>query len=529
MTDLNSDNLRDIEDLIYEGSFDKAYQKILILEKKGSLKGSQLLKCQIFKALVLNNMGQFEESLSVAKNVLEESQKLGKHPLMIDAFTNMAESLWRLGKNEESLELIKKGQNLLEALEKKQSPSVKLREASLLYRKGAILSSLGNLDQALDYTEQSFTIRKKYGKKMDILYCLHNLGVFHLMKGDLDQALEYFKRCLPDIDSFAESKNVAKPLANISGIYAMKGELDQALRYAQRSLQVSENLGNRQDAASALIIIAEIYRQRGALDQALGCLERSLEFQQEIGNKINASESLFKLVSVAIEKNSLEQAQMYLQQLKQINDKENNKIISQRYRVAEALMLKTSIRSRNRAKAEEILEKVVEEEIVEHEVTVEALLNLCELLLIELRITNDPEVLDEIQPLVTRLLDIARRQHSHLLLIEIYLLKAKLALINLDLQETQHLLTQAQTTAEERCLERLALKISREKNLFEEQIEKWEHLIEHEGSISERLDLAQLEVLMTQIIRKRLTTTKEDILDYAEQVTQITEGWNEKE
>ncbi|MFX0066405.1 MAG: hypothetical protein ACFFC7_29955 [Candidatus Hermodarchaeota archaeon] len=109
------------------------------------------------------------------------------------------------------------------------------------------------------------------------------------------------------------------------------------------------------------------------------------------------------------------------------------------------------------------------------------------------------------------------------------MLKAKLALINLDLQETQHLLTQAQTTAEERCLERLALKISREKNLFQEQIEKWEHLIEHEGTISERLELAQLEVLMTQIIHKRLITTKEDILDYAQQVTQLTEVWDEKE
>ncbi|MFX1537643.1 MAG: tetratricopeptide repeat protein, partial [Promethearchaeota archaeon] len=496
---------------------------------KSSLKGNQLLKCQIFKTLILNNMGQFEESLNVAKSVLEESQKLGKRLLMIDACTSMAESLWRLGRNEESLELIEKGKNLLKTLEENQSPSVMLREASLLYRKGAILSSLGNLDQALEYTEQSLTIRKKYGKTMDIVYCFHNLGVFHLMKGDLDRALEYFKLCSPENERFSESKNVAKPLVNISGIYAMKGELDKALRYAKRSLEVSEDLGNRQDAAAALITIAEIYRQRGAFDQALGCLERSLAFQKEIGNQVNASESLFKLVSVAIEKNSLKQAQMYLQHLSQINDKENNTIISQRYRVAEALMLKTSMRSRNRAKAEEILVEIVEEEIIEHEVTVEALLNLCELFLVELRISNDPEVLEEIQPLVARLLDIAEHQHSHLLLVEIYLLKAKLALVNFDLQETDRLLTKAQKNAEVRGLQRLALKISREKKLFQEQIEKWEHLIEHEGKISERLELAQLEDLMTQIIRKRLIATKEDILSYAQEANQLTEVWNEKE
>ncbi|MFX0066396.1 MAG: hypothetical protein ACFFC7_29910, partial [Candidatus Hermodarchaeota archaeon] len=67
-----------------------------------------------------------------------------------------------------------------------------------------------------------------------------------------------------------------------------------------------------------------------------------------------------------------------------------NKIFSQRQRVAEAFVLKISNRIIQRAKAQEILQQVTEEKLVYHEVAIVALLSLCELLLDELRAFDDP-------------------------------------------------------------------------------------------------------------------------------------------
>ncbi|GAH55989.1 unnamed protein product, partial [marine sediment metagenome] len=63
---------------------------------------------------------------------------------------------------------------------------------------------------------------------------------------------------------------------------------------------------------------------------------------------------------------------------------------------------------------------------------IDAIIHLCDLYLIELRITNDPEIINEIQPYIRELLDIAKNQHMYLVLAETCLLQAKLSLLTSD-------------------------------------------------------------------------------------------------
>ncbi|MFX0090277.1 MAG: hypothetical protein ACFFBD_00840 [Candidatus Hodarchaeota archaeon] len=143
------------------------------------------------------------------------------------------------------------------------------------------------------------------------------------------------------------------------------------------------------------------------------------------------------------------------------------------------------------------------ERTVDHEITVLALLNLCDLFLIELRTSGSHEVLAEVQSLVPRLLSIAKQQHSHWLLAETYMLKAMLELLELNLPEAQRLLSQAQAIADEKGLHRLAMKISSVHDNLLDQLSKWEELIDRDASLTERADLAQLEELMRRMIQKR--------------------------
>ncbi|MFX0064808.1 MAG: hypothetical protein ACFFC7_21750, partial [Candidatus Hermodarchaeota archaeon] len=244
-----------------------------------------------------------------------------------------------------------------------------------------------------------------------------------------------------------------------------------------------------------------------------------------IGNNLHTSLPLFNLVQLSVLIESREQTHSYLQQLQKINNKEDNKHIRQRYLVANALVLKRSSRLRDRSKAEELFEQVAEEEVIDLELTVIALLNLCDILIDELRLSGSSEVLGEVQAHVSQLFNIAKEQHSYWLLVEIYLLKSKLALLELDMQGAQRLLEQAQFTALERGLYHLLIKVLSEQDKFHSQIKQWELLIGRNAPISELLELAQLEDLLMRVAEKRLEITNEDIVKYAQQAQQLAKEW----
>ncbi|MFX0092113.1 MAG: hypothetical protein ACFFBD_10165, partial [Candidatus Hodarchaeota archaeon] len=300
-----------------------------------------------------------------------------------------------------------------------------------------------------------------------------------------------------------------------------------ALKHLKESVALYEEFGSMQDIAWSFSEIGRVYAESGNLTRAFEYLEKSLTILENHGSTIDMLEPLLFLISIAIEKRDLEQARHYLGRLKEINEREQNRIIKQVYYVAKALVLKSSTRIKNRGRAQELLEKVVNDEIVIYKLTISALFNLCELLIAELRISGDPEVLIEVNERVTSLFDIAQQQNHYPLLAETYILKSKLALLELDIQRAELFLNQAQQTAEEKGLKRLVIKILSEKDLLQKQINRWKYLIERNAPMSERLELAQLEDRIMRIVRKRMIVTEEETLQYAKEARRVVESWEE--
>ncbi|MFX1476009.1 MAG: tetratricopeptide repeat protein, partial [Promethearchaeota archaeon] len=292
-------------------------------------------------------------------------------------------------------------------------------------------------------------------------------------------------------------------LSNICEIHRRKGDLNQSLECYQEVLRTHREIGNNYHIAVVLHNIGVVYWQQGKLTEARQHLEQSLELRAEIENRIEMSDSLFFLISVTIDQGEFSKAQQYLGQLQEIRDQEDDKTVHQRYSVAEAQLLKTSRRTRDRVRAEEILARVVDEAVGDLEVTTLALLHLCDVLLVELRTSYDAGVLGDVQKRVGQLLELAKEQRSNWLLAETYVLQARLALIELDLQEARRLHTQAQIMADEHGLHRLAMVISREHDVLLKQLGQWEGLIERQASLQERIEMARLEELVVRMIRKR--------------------------
>jgi hypothetical protein len=127
-----------------------------------------------------------------------------------------------------------------------------------------------------------------------------------------------------------------------------------------------------------------------------------------------------------------------------------------------------------------------------------AMLNICELLLFEIKsspdeIMNENEVFQEFKQLLNNLASLAQQQHSFPLIVDVTILQAKLALIEGNLTKTMQLLAQAKITAEEKKLQFLYIRVIREENHLKTQLSAWENLIKKNAPLKERLAQAQLE------------------------------------
>ncbi|MFQ5980583.1 MAG: tetratricopeptide repeat protein [Candidatus Heimdallarchaeota archaeon] len=379
-----------------------------------------------------------------------------------------------------------------EALKLFQEVGNKYRVAWCLTNIGGYHQEKGEFEHALEYAQQGLALFQELGNKKMVAYSLGGVGGIYSAKGELTRALDYFQQQLAIAEELGSKRLLSDCLAAIGRLYLHRGDVDRALEYAQQYLAIGQELDNKLFIADAFFLIGINYWQKGALEQALAHLEESLRYYEEQGLSISVGYCLFRLIFVSLDMGSPERAQQFLNRLQHINEHEDHKGLSQVSRVAQALVLKASPRIRDKARAQELLQQLIEEEMVHFLYTKLAMLNLCELLLDELKAYGEADVLQEAKSLVDTLYGLAQAQHSHSLAANSLILQAKFAMIEGDLIAAAQYLEQARVTAEENSLGRLAEKVTAEKQDMEAQYDTWRDLIQRNASFEERLEQARL-------------------------------------
>ncbi|MFX1250094.1 MAG: tetratricopeptide repeat protein [Promethearchaeota archaeon] len=490
------------EEFIAQGKFTKALQVLENLEKMVGLSPHDLLTYQLLKSTLLNKLGRYEEGFKLAKLVFKQNQEQKRNFLKIDAIIAMLDALWHLKKFEDALELIKEGEGEIKALHQQPRSEIAWREAYLKNRKGSIYLLKSQLNQALESFHQNLDLFKETNNKQGLAACLHNIGRIYQQKGSYLQALEHLQESVTIFEEINDKQGYAKSLNVIGMIYQVRGELDRALTYFRQSSKIFRKIGNKQETALSLSSIALIYRQKSDFKRGLEYFQQSWELFKKIGDIDYMSQTLLYLIYMALDTNSLKKAQGYFEQLQQINNQTDDKIISQRYRLATALIMETNTQMQKSNKIK-LLEQITREEVIDYKLTVVTILTLCQLFLDDLKTSNTQKTLDNIKNQISNLLKIAEQQHLPWLLTEIYLLKSKFQLIEQNVQAARILLTQSQTLAQEKALDKLAMRISREHDSLLEQLSNWEELFERNASLAVRAELAQITELIVQMIQMR--------------------------
>jgi tetratricopeptide (TPR) repeat protein len=517
------------------------------IEKQKDLTLENQISYKILKAEIFSYLGQPRDVLNNAEEAYQNSQKIGNNQLSFDALYIKMTGFYLIENIDDMHLTFDKADKIFQTLPETTSNEYYKMKLKYLLIKGLNYAFYGELENGLEYYIERLALSKKLGDKHETVISLLGCSGISQSLGDLDKALDYAMKSLEIAEKIANKPLIARNFSLISNISRLKGDLDQALDYAMQSLAYKEI--QSKDKIETLLRIGEIFRIKGELNKAMKYCEQGLSFSKEIdfkyeighclwrigqifwnqGKLENASEylkrslklsedneffsnilnSLFHLTRVNVDLKALDQAKMYLQRLKEFTVDSHSIWVKQLCQVGEAYILKTSNRSRSRIEAENLLNQVIKEPIMYYELTIFALIELCDLLLIELRMTNDVEVLEEIKPVITRLLKISEEQHSYRYIAETKLLQAKLALIQMDIEKAEQLLTLAQQLAEKHGLQLLAQKISHEHDKLLDQLEIWDKVKKEETPISELIKLASTDGVLERIQGKRAVESPE--------------------
>ncbi|MFX0065676.1 MAG: tetratricopeptide repeat protein [Candidatus Hermodarchaeota archaeon] len=501
--------------LLSLGNFDESLRLIkqgknvlpIIIGATSSGLAEREANLNLYEGQIYGRQGKWDLALGTLQKSLIISEKMQNKLDTADSLSAIGAIYIGKGELDQALEYLQKSHRIFEELENQE------KLATSFHNLGVIYGNKGEIDQSIVYFEKSLEIREQLGNQMHIGFSLTNLGITYLHKGDFNRSLDYLQKSLVIFEQLASQEDIGRVLNNIGKIYSAKGESDQALEYFHKSLAIFEELENsnlvKRLTGTLNTDIGIAYMNNGNLNEALMYMLRGLKLREEAGNDHALANSLFYLIIAFLEGGDVESAKNYLQQLLKIKERTNARVINQGSRVVQAMILKTSTRTRDKVKAQELFQQVAEEEITYFDITVRAHLNLCELLFLEFKNSKDPEILKEIKVSIDKVLNLAKLQNSYSLLAEIYILKSKLALIEQDVDLARGFLTQAHLIAEEKGLEKLAMTISMEYDAFLLQLGTENDLIKQEIPITESGELSGIENLITRLAQQRTLETPE--------------------
>ncbi|MHA2050811.1 MAG: tetratricopeptide repeat protein [Promethearchaeota archaeon] len=512
MSESKGDNkpkeLIDAEQLIIEGKFGEAYQIMDTFKERGDFTLRDALLCNLLKLDIMFQQGLYEDVIELANQTYKECRESRANDLAFDVLNIKTQALLTLNNMDESLKSIKEGEEILKIIPQELPIDYKKRGASLEYLKAWFYYNKNEIDEIETHLDSSMALLEETGESRLLAIVLLNSIMFYaLLKGEFDLALNNIKKGY----AISKRKNykygIALGLLSKGVIYGLQGYFGKSVTYHERSLATFKELSNEFYVANILNNLSGIYRDMGDLESAFESIELSIKYAKELGNSRMIGVFYDFLIQLLIDKGELKKAQKTIEELEHLNNQLNNSHIKQVYLFNKALLLKVSSRSRDRIEAEDILKQIIENETIWYENHVKAILNLCELLLIELRISNDLSLLDEINIYTAKLLTIAEKNHSYILFAEVYFLKAKLALLTLDLKTARRFLIQAQRISERFGYDQLAAKISIEHNNLLNQLSIWDDFKHKEVSLSERIKFAGMDVQMRDLLQNRAILT----------------------
>lgn len=366
-----------------------------------------------------------------------------------------------------------------------------------------------NWDEAENLTQQAWNLVEAYDHRRWMSFILFNLGRIYDLKGDFRRAEEFYHRDLDWAEKVGAQLHIALCATNLGHIFIAQGDFDRALKYSEKGMEANKKMGRTKGYIIGLANCGLVRNSAGDQDGALTLLEESLDIadrQEQAGllGGIFRSHILLNIVSILVTQGKVNEAQQKVARILRISEETSDNYDAQAYRIAAALVLKSSVLPANRQMAKKNLTKVLDGGMFDYELVTLALLHLAELLVSELQMTGEEKVLQELDTRLNNLLAISSEQNSSLLLVQTLLLQSKVAFLQLETDKARGLLDQARSIAEQKGLQVISKRIVDENELLLNELGLLEKLGENRPSIEERAETVRIQENIGEMIQQGL-------------------------
>ncbi|MHA1916096.1 MAG: tetratricopeptide repeat protein [Promethearchaeota archaeon] len=521
--------LKRAEELLDSGYLNEALE---ILNDQSQYEGLNLQQksyFQFLKGLILFYLNQGEELINLGETMYKEGQKHNNKLQSFDGLWFIITGLALAGKFEEAFKLFEKAESALKHISNISKEIITQRKTRLSVTKAFVGLHGGKVDLVEKSLKWILDSQEEFDKSFEIVWAnLLMASYLGRVKNKFDLLREHIKKALSLAKEIKFNHYwIALCQLYFGAHYISIGEMDKSLKYSIKGLELFKKIKSSFNVVIQLNNIGNLYGEMGEYELAVENLEESINLLEQIPQSFVSIEDVIEsLITLAVENGDNERAQKHFHRLENIYNQKRSDRIEFGYKFAKALILKTSSRIRDKAKAEELFKELIETETIFFDVVIKAHIHLCDILLMEYRIENNIEVLNELNYFISRLLDIAEKQHSYLVFCETFILRAKVALINFNMKTARRYLTQAQKIAESYGIKRLAMKISYEHDELLKKTEMWENLKVSEVSLSERLELTGLNEQMENMIKRRMIEVPEISKEDPVMLLILTEGGN---
>ncbi|MDQ2069966.1 tetratricopeptide repeat-containing diguanylate cyclase [Natronospira bacteriovora] len=192
-------------------------------------------------------------------------------------------------------------------------------QARLLVGKGAVLTELGDYQQALAYQLDALRLYRDLAAPQEVVEVLNNMGALHFRLGDLDASLTHFQQARAEAESARLEAGLASAINNIGVIHRNRQQLDEAEAHYLASLAIRERIDERSGISASLNNLAIIAYDRGDLDTSQDYHERALAMNRNIGDRYAIARSLHNLGQIMVARGDLEAAEPFFLDSIEIN------------------------------------------------------------------------------------------------------------------------------------------------------------------------------------------------------------------
>ncbi len=275
------------------------------------------------------------------------------------------------------------------------------------YWNGRCLNKLGSIiyENYDDIHESSEFYKLAYSEfstiedQLRVAIVYSNQGIQREINSEPYAAIEKYNSALGIIHELENIQPVDKEfkaviLTNLSIVTATLGKLDEALGLIETALKYREEVDSEFGMARSKFSIAILYFKMGNHDEARNYLENALEVCRNHDKLEYVVGILFQLIRVYVHLEMDETAAIYLNELEEVAH--SNKLGPESrsiefHELASAIMMKREPTFENLAKSKKILNNLIPKFSQYPEMRILAIINLCELYILEYYISRVAE------------------------------------------------------------------------------------------------------------------------------------------